>query len=155
MLQKCVVGCKTRIPREVSLLCLARCCTVLRSRWCQSGVNNVLAAPVRATRSADSSENGEYSLIRSSMMPAGAFRGLRRRSHPSSWKVMCARPRAFLYLHVVPGAARARDRQAALAGSPAPRLVWRISEAQGQCVAPKQNRPSKSFVQPFTMTKRP
>jgi hypothetical protein len=103
---------KPPISRRLSLLWVAACCAVLRSRWCQSGVNNVLAAPVRATRSADSSENGEYSLIRSSMMPAGAFRGLRRRSHPSSWKVMCAPPRAFLHLHVVPGAARARNRQA-------------------------------------------
>ena len=30
--------CKTRISKQLSLLCLAQCCTVLRSRWCQSGV---------------------------------------------------------------------------------------------------------------------
>jgi hypothetical protein len=32
-------GCKTRIPKPVSFLCLALCCTVLRSRWYQSGIN--------------------------------------------------------------------------------------------------------------------
>jgi hypothetical protein len=36
-LQACAVGCKTLIPRPVSFLCLALRCTVLRSRWCQSG----------------------------------------------------------------------------------------------------------------------
>src|SRR5215207_10792222 len=30
--------CKSRISKGVSFLCLALCCTVLRSRWCQSGV---------------------------------------------------------------------------------------------------------------------
>jgi hypothetical protein len=30
--------CKPRLPKELSLLRVARCCTVLRSRWCQSGV---------------------------------------------------------------------------------------------------------------------
>jgi hypothetical protein len=39
--------CKTPISREVSLLCLAQGCTVLRSRWCQSGVN---VSPVTAQR---------------------------------------------------------------------------------------------------------
>jgi hypothetical protein len=32
-------ACKTRISKPVSFLSLAACCTVLRSRWCQSGVN--------------------------------------------------------------------------------------------------------------------
>jgi len=32
-------GCKTRISRRLSLLRFAVYCTVLRSRWCQSGVN--------------------------------------------------------------------------------------------------------------------
>jgi hypothetical protein len=32
-------GCKCRILRGVSFLRLAACCTVLRSRWYQSGVN--------------------------------------------------------------------------------------------------------------------
>jgi hypothetical protein len=31
-------GCKSRIFRGVSFLCLAACCTVLRSRWYQSGI---------------------------------------------------------------------------------------------------------------------
>jgi hypothetical protein len=30
--------CKSRIPKLFSFLCLALCCTVLRARWCQSGV---------------------------------------------------------------------------------------------------------------------
>jgi len=38
-------GCKIRIPRPVSLLCFALRCTVLRSRWCQSGVNVTLVFP--------------------------------------------------------------------------------------------------------------
>jgi hypothetical protein len=32
-------ACKTRISKGFSLLCLAECCAVLRSGWCQSGVN--------------------------------------------------------------------------------------------------------------------
>jgi hypothetical protein len=32
-------ACKTRIPRRLSLLWFAACCTVLRSRWYQSGIN--------------------------------------------------------------------------------------------------------------------
>src|SRR5215203_4528903 len=38
-LQRFAGGCKTRISKGFSFLCLAKCCTVLRSRWCQSGVN--------------------------------------------------------------------------------------------------------------------
>jgi hypothetical protein len=37
-LQGCAVDCKCRIPRPDSLLRVAACCTVLRSRWCQSGI---------------------------------------------------------------------------------------------------------------------
>jgi hypothetical protein len=37
-LQGCAGGCKCRIFRGVSLLRLAECCTVLRSRWYQSGI---------------------------------------------------------------------------------------------------------------------
>ena len=37
-LQRFVQGCKYPISKPVSFLCLAPCCTVLRSRWCQSGV---------------------------------------------------------------------------------------------------------------------
>ena len=32
--------CKTRIDKPISFLCLALGCTVLRSRWCQSGVKS-------------------------------------------------------------------------------------------------------------------
>ncbi len=41
-LQGCAQGCKSRISKPVSFLRLAWCCTVLRSRWCQSGVNAIL-----------------------------------------------------------------------------------------------------------------
>jgi hypothetical protein len=40
-LQGCAGGCKCRIFRGVSFPCLAACCTVLRSRWYQSGVNSI------------------------------------------------------------------------------------------------------------------
>ena len=43
-LQSLAGVCKSRISRPISLLCLAQCCTVLRSRWCQSGVN-IASAP--------------------------------------------------------------------------------------------------------------
>ena len=38
-LQGCAGVCNCRISKPLSFLCLAVCCTVLRSRWCQSGVN--------------------------------------------------------------------------------------------------------------------
>ena len=34
-------GCKYRIFRGVSFSLACECCTVLRSRWCQSGVNSI------------------------------------------------------------------------------------------------------------------
>ena len=34
-LQRCAHGCKSCISRPISFLCLAPCCTVLCSRWCQ------------------------------------------------------------------------------------------------------------------------
>jgi hypothetical protein len=37
-LQGVAQGCKSRTSKPLSLLCLALCCTVLRSRWCHSGV---------------------------------------------------------------------------------------------------------------------
>src|SRR5918998_6648479 len=43
-LQGCAGGCKCRIFRGVSFPCLAACCTVLRCRWYQSGINTVLVA---------------------------------------------------------------------------------------------------------------
>jgi hypothetical protein len=58
-LQGFAQGCKSRISKPVSVLCLAPCCTVLRSRWCQSGVNIVLC--IRVTQS-------------STLVPFGAHR---------------------------------------------------------------------------------
>jgi hypothetical protein len=37
-LQGFAQGCKCRISKGFSIPSLALCCTVLRSRWCQSGV---------------------------------------------------------------------------------------------------------------------
>ena len=37
-LQGFAQGCKSPIDKPVSLLCFASCCTVLRSRWYQSGI---------------------------------------------------------------------------------------------------------------------
>jgi integrase len=39
-LQELARACKSRISKQVSLLWLATCCTVLRSRWYQSGINS-------------------------------------------------------------------------------------------------------------------
>jgi hypothetical protein len=38
-LQEFAQVCKSRISKGVSLPCHAPCCTVMRSRWCQIGVN--------------------------------------------------------------------------------------------------------------------
>jgi hypothetical protein len=38
-LQGFAEGCKSRISKPISFLLFAACCTVLRSRWYQSGVN--------------------------------------------------------------------------------------------------------------------
>jgi hypothetical protein len=43
-LQGCAGDCKSRIFRGVFFPCLAACCTVLRSRWCQSGIKRGAAA---------------------------------------------------------------------------------------------------------------
>src|SRR5215212_8314497 len=40
VLQGCAGGCKSRIPRRLSVLRFAACCTVLRSRWYQSGIKS-------------------------------------------------------------------------------------------------------------------
>jgi hypothetical protein len=40
-------NCKSRISKGISLLCLAPCCTVLRSRWYQSGIRSRWRAPLR------------------------------------------------------------------------------------------------------------
>jgi hypothetical protein len=41
-LQGLAGGCKFRISKRLSLLRVAACCTLLRSRWYQSGINTVL-----------------------------------------------------------------------------------------------------------------
>ena len=43
--------CKTRILKRFSLLRVARCCRVLHSRWCQSGVSTRLPSLGEALRS--------------------------------------------------------------------------------------------------------
>src|SRR5829696_9097031 len=43
-LQGFAQGCKSRIFRGVSFPCLAECCTVLRSRWYQIGINGGITA---------------------------------------------------------------------------------------------------------------
>jgi hypothetical protein len=47
-LQGFAEGCRCHIFRRLSLLWVAACCTVLRSRWCQSGVRVSLGAQVEA-----------------------------------------------------------------------------------------------------------
>ncbi len=37
--QRLAEGCKTRIPQGLSLLRFAPCCTILRSQWCQRGID--------------------------------------------------------------------------------------------------------------------
>jgi hypothetical protein len=49
VLQGCAGACKCRIFRGVSFLRLAQCCTVLRSRWYQSGINTALTSPHSVT----------------------------------------------------------------------------------------------------------
>jgi hypothetical protein len=46
-LQGFAEGCKCRISKPYSLLRLAVRCTVLRSRWCQSGVNFTLVSALQ------------------------------------------------------------------------------------------------------------
>ena len=41
-LQRFARSCKSRINRRLSLLGVAACCTVLRSRWHQIGINIIL-----------------------------------------------------------------------------------------------------------------
>jgi hypothetical protein len=41
-LQGFAQGCKSRVSKRFSLLWLTLCCTLLRSRWYQSGINIVL-----------------------------------------------------------------------------------------------------------------
>src|SRR5215217_8693517 len=59
-------GCKSCISKGYSFLRVAPHCTVLRSRWCQSGVN-----PRKGAHSTESSKEGKTSLGDES---AGALR---------------------------------------------------------------------------------
>jgi hypothetical protein len=43
-------GCKSRLCKRFSLLWLALCCTVLRSRWYQSGIKFVLPSTLYGRR---------------------------------------------------------------------------------------------------------
>jgi hypothetical protein len=43
-LQGCAGGCKCRLSKGISLLCLAPGCTALRSRWYQICINGGIAA---------------------------------------------------------------------------------------------------------------
>src|SRR5215213_11671183 len=43
-LQGCAQACKSPIPKRLSLLGVAACCTVLHSRWYQSGINRGIAS---------------------------------------------------------------------------------------------------------------
>ena len=45
MLQGLAGDCKSPISRRLSMLRIAACCTVLRSRWCQSGVSRLWTRP--------------------------------------------------------------------------------------------------------------
>jgi hypothetical protein len=60
MLQGFARGCNSRISKPVSLLGFARCCTVLRSRWYQSGIN---VTPV-PTSTKDTLVHRFYNLLR-------------------------------------------------------------------------------------------
>src|SRR5215212_2025469 len=59
-LQGCAQACKCRIPKPLSILWVAACCTVLRSRWYQSGINCTLAS----TSTKDSPSCWFYVLLR-------------------------------------------------------------------------------------------
>jgi len=52
-LQGLAQACKSRISKGISFLCFAPCCTVLRSRWYQIGINSGKSCftilPIRST----------------------------------------------------------------------------------------------------------
>src|SRR5215216_7263507 len=48
-LQGFAQGCKCRIYMQLSLLRFAECCTVLRSRWYQSGINRGIPASLKCS----------------------------------------------------------------------------------------------------------
>ena len=61
-LQGFAQGCKSPIPKRLSLLGVAACCTVLRSRWYQSGVNITQNRMYRATCNARAAEPSKKTL---------------------------------------------------------------------------------------------
>jgi hypothetical protein len=69
-LQRCAGYCNCRIFRGVSFLRLADCCTVLRSRWYQSGIRT----------------SGSYSLT---VCPMAPTRALRSHNPPTSVSERC------------------------------------------------------------------
>ena len=52
VLQGVARACRSRISKPVSLLSFAGCCTVLRSRWYQSGINRSIAPSQSCSRGA-------------------------------------------------------------------------------------------------------
>jgi hypothetical protein len=67
-------GCKTRIPKLISFPYLALYCTVLRSRWCQSGVSTPWITRRRFLRRPDlSSFSSDYDVRRSVFCRLAAF----------------------------------------------------------------------------------
>src|SRR5829696_1315032 len=58
-LQGCAGDCKSRISRRLSLLRVAECCTVLRSRWYQSGIRCVMVPICTENRLRFSAQRGD------------------------------------------------------------------------------------------------
>ena len=73
-LQRFAWDCKSRVLKPLSLLWLALCCAVLRSRWYQNGINTALASP---------STRGTSSRFRILLRPAADNLGLPPPRHPS------------------------------------------------------------------------
>jgi hypothetical protein len=96
-LQGLARGCKTLISRQLSLLRVAGRCTVLRSRWCQSGVNFALAAVAcdfsRSPWFFDSSRPLRPTPTRARSRRPGCPRTCRRRARfrptPSALSLLC------------------------------------------------------------------
>src|SRR5215212_10479130 len=76
-LQGVARACKSRISRRLSLLGVAACCTVLRSRWYQNGPGTLLSLP--STPSSFQSSSETPCLVRLTVEleedpPVGAYR---------------------------------------------------------------------------------
>ena len=78
VLQGFAQTCNSRIDKPISFLCLALCCTVLRPRWCQSGVKrlplvhsrSLFSTSALSIRSASSQREGDaLSLDRYHVLP--------------------------------------------------------------------------------------